>query len=259
MYKYKVIKWSLCLLIFTFLIIIGKTIWSNTDIEEVYNVSSNSETIVLSKTFKTTNHLSEMVEEADVIVLGKYDGLHSKWNMANNSSYEIQGEDVEGHLFSFHVKEILKGDSVEDKILINHRYSESLVLEESNEVIDDNGIILKGATKVFTKKVKNKDPLYIKPKSGDTYIVFLKENSKLGHFYPALEPFMIQFDLRDIAQLKSNLIDWDKNKYKYKFEVKVKEKTFYIENEIDSTIKDNISGKKLKDIKDFVKRSSKMK
>ncbi|PDZ90801.1 hypothetical protein CON47_15550 [Bacillus thuringiensis] len=68
---------------------------------------------------------------------------------------------------------------------------------------------------------------------------------------------MIQFDLRDIAQLKSNLIDWDKNKYK--FEVKVKEKTFYIENEIDSTIKDNISGKKLKDIKDFVKRSSKMK
>lgn len=57
---------------------------------------------------------------------------------------------------------------------------------------------------------------------------------------------MIQFDLKDIAQLKSNLIDWDKNKYKYKFEVKVKEKTFYIENEIDSTIKDNISGKKIK-------------
>jgi len=198
-----------------------------------------------------------MVEEADVIVLGEYDGLYSKWNMANSSSHEIQSEDVEGHLFSFHVKEILKGDYVKNEILINHRYSENLVLEESNEIIDKNGIILKGATKVFTKKVENKDPLYIKPKSEETYIVFLKENNKLGHFYPALEPFMIEFDVRNIAHLKSNLINWDKNKYK--FETKVKNKTFYIENDIDSTFKDNISGKKLRDIKDFVKRTSKMK
>ena len=52
---------------------------------------------------------------------------------------------------------------------------------------------------------------------------------------------MIEFDLRNIAHLKSNLINWDKNKYK--FETKVKNKTFYIENDIDSKIKDNISGK----------------
>ncbi|MED3025588.1 MULTISPECIES: hypothetical protein [Bacillus cereus group] len=259
MYKHKVMKWFLCLLIFSFLIVISKTFWSNTDTVETSNVPSNSETIILSKTFKTTNHLSEMVEEADLIVLGEYGGLHSKWNMVNNSLHEIQGEDVEGHLFNFYVKEILKGYSVENKILINHRYSETLVLEESNEVTDDNGIILKGATKVFTKKVENKDPLYIEPKSGETYIVFLKENSKLGHFYPALEPFMIQFDIRGVAHLKSNLIDWDKNKDKYKYEAKVKEKIFYIENEIDSTIKDNVSGKKLKDIKDFVKRTSTIK
>ncbi|HHY1427553.1 TPA: hypothetical protein ACV1G0_002467 [Bacillus cereus] len=257
MYKYKAMKCCLCLFIFTFLIIIGKTIWSSIDVAGVSSLSSNSETIVLNKTFKTTNHLSEMVEEADVIVLGEYDGFYSKWNMANSSSHEIQNEDVEGHLFSFHVKEILKGDYVKNEILINHRYSENLVLEESNEIIDKNGIILKGATKVFTKKVENKDPLYIKPKSEETYIVFLKENNKLGHFYPALEPFMIEFDLRNIAHLKSNLINWDKNKYK--FETKVKNKTFYIENDIDSTIKDNISGKKLRDIKDFVKRISKMK
>lgn len=256
MYKYKAMKWCLCLFIFPFLII-GKTIWSSIDVAGVSSVSSNSETIVLNKTFKTTNHLSEMVEEADVIVLGEYDGLYSKWDMANSSSHEIQSEDVEGHLFSFHVKEILKGDYVKNEILINHRYSENLVLEESNEIIDKNGIILKGATKVFTKKVENKDPLYIRPKSEETYIVFLKENNKLGHFYPALEPFMIEFDLRNIAHLKSNLINWDKNKYK--FETKVKNKTFYIENDIDSTIKDNISGKKLRDIKDFVKRTSKMK
>lgn len=32
-----------------------------------------------------------------------------------------------------------------------------------------------------------------------------------------------------------------------------------LEIELDSTIKDNISGKKLRDIKDFVKRTSKMK
>ncbi|MDA1674318.1 purine permease, partial [Bacillus cereus] len=31
MYKYKAMKWCLCLFIFTFLIIIGKTIWSSLD------------------------------------------------------------------------------------------------------------------------------------------------------------------------------------------------------------------------------------
>ena len=37
---------------------------------------------------------------------------------------------------------------------------------------------------------------------------------------------MIEFDLRNIAHLKSNLINWDKNKYK--FETKVKNKTFIL-------------------------------
>ncbi|GAB6577659.1 hypothetical protein bcgnr5416_53300 [Bacillus cereus] len=55
MYKYKAMKWCLCLFIFTFLIIIGKTIWSSIDVAGVSSVSSNSETIVLNKTFKTTN------------------------------------------------------------------------------------------------------------------------------------------------------------------------------------------------------------
>ena len=40
-----------------FLIIIGKTIWSSIDVAGVSSLSSNSETIVLNKTFKTTNHL----------------------------------------------------------------------------------------------------------------------------------------------------------------------------------------------------------
>ncbi len=46
--------------------------------------------------------------------------LNGIWQ--TSSSHEIQSEDVEGHLFSFHVKEILKGDYVKNEILINHRY-----------------------------------------------------------------------------------------------------------------------------------------
>ncbi|MDM5188797.1 hypothetical protein QUF99_16180 [Bacillus sp. DX4.1] len=256
-YKYKIKKWFLYLLIPTLLIIVGRTILSNKDIEGISNFSLNPETIVLSKAFKTTNYLSEMADEASVVILGEYEGLDSKWNMARDSLHESQNEYVEGHLFKFHVKEILKGDPVENKILINHRYSEILILEDSNEVIDENGIILKGATKVFTKKVENKDPLYIKPTSGETYMVFLKENPKLCHFYPALEPFMIQFDSNDVAQLKSNLINLDKTKLK--FETKVNKRTFYIVNEIHTTIKDNISEKKLNEIKSIVKKTQKKK
>ncbi len=51
---------------------------------------------------------------------------------------------------------------------------------------------------------------------------------------------MIEFDVRNIAHLKSNLINWDKININLKQRLRI---NFYIENDIDSTIKDNISGK----------------
>ncbi len=50
--------------------------------------------------------------------------------------------------------------------------------------------------KCLTKKVEKEISIVYKTKiRGDIYI-FLKENNKLGHFYPALEPFMIEFDVK---------------------------------------------------------------
>ncbi|ALC88249.1 hypothetical protein AM499_14350 [Bacillus sp. FJAT-22090] len=229
------------LLLFILLLIIGITFWF---------ISKNNlepKTLVLHKTFKVTNELSEMVQESDVIVIGEYKGLDSKWNMA---PFE-QHENVEGHLFNFQVNETLKGKPVEKEILINHRYSEIISIEESDEVVDETGVIVEEAKNIFTKEVENKDPLYIKPANSEKYMIFLKENSELGHYYPAIEPFLIQFDSNDVAQLKSNLINLDKNKLKFK--TKVEERTFYVINEIPYTVVDNISGKNLDEITRLVK------
>ncbi|MFB5086519.1 hypothetical protein PGC35_04735 [Psychrobacillus sp. PGGUH221] len=232
-------------LLFILFLIIGITFWF---------ISKNNlepKTLVLHKTFKVTNELSEMVQESDVVVLGEYKGLDSKWNM-EKAPFE-QNENVEGHLFNFQVNETLKGKPVEKEILINHRYSEIITIEESDEVVDETGVIVQEAKNIFTKEVENKDPLYIKPAYGEKYMIFLKENSELGHYYPAIEPFMIQFDSNDVAQLKSNLINLDKSKLKFK--TKVEERTFYVINEIPYTVVDNISGKNIDEIMNSVKKA----
>lgn len=61
-------------LLFILLLIIGITFW--------FISKNNLEPKTLVLTFKVTNELSEMVQESDVIVIGEYKGLDSKWNMA---------------------------------------------------------------------------------------------------------------------------------------------------------------------------------
>lgn len=233
------------------LIIGGTIIWLNTDSKEVSNNALEPKIIVLSKTFKTTDSLNEMVQESDVVVVGVYKGLDSKWNMADGPIEDSQNEYVEGHLFKFHVIKTLKGNQVGEDILINHRYSEMITLEESDEVVDDTGVIVEEARTIVKKEVENKDPLYINPTNGETYMIFLKRNENLNHYFPSIEPFIIQFDSNNVAHLKSNLINLDKSKLE--FETKLEKRTYYVVNEIHSTIEDNISGKNLTEIEGIIK------
>ena len=101
-----------------------------------------------------------MVKEADVVAIGNYDGFDSTWNMARNPqdiSQEDQENYVEGHLYNFNVKEVLKGDPLQGRMKINYRYAEQIEIDDSNS------------------KVVNEDPLYIKPEIGKKYMLFLKK------------------------------------------------------------------------------------
>ncbi|MGQ0515750.1 cardiolipin synthase, partial [Bacillus sp. D-CC] len=41
---------------------------------------NNTETVILSKDFPSTSDLNQMIDEADLVVIGEYEGLDSKWN-----------------------------------------------------------------------------------------------------------------------------------------------------------------------------------
>ncbi|UYX53654.1 hypothetical protein M3Y14_05785 [Bacillus thuringiensis] len=90
----------------------------------IYFGEIGDKTILIAKDFPSTSRLEDMVKEADVVAIGNYDGLDSTWNMARNPqdiSQEDQENYVEGHLYNFNVKEVLKGDPLQDRMKINYR------------------------------------------------------------------------------------------------------------------------------------------
>ncbi|MBU0905228.1 MAG: hypothetical protein KKF57_08520 [Firmicutes bacterium] len=129
------------------------------------------------------------------------------------------------------------------------------MLEESNAVVAEDGIILKEATKVVTKKVENKDPLYIEPTLGKKYMLFLKEGETLGNYYGAIEPFSISFDKNNKAELDSNLKTINDDLLTSTIQFDGSE--YILKNEIHETITDTISGRDLKELKEQVQKKAK--
>lgn len=165
-------------------------------------------TITQHLDYRIVDSLFEMVNGAQVIVVGEYTGLDSTWNMSRNpqnpqeESSEIY---VEGLLYNFSVHEVLKGELDSDTILVNHRHSETKNLIESNAEIDSAGNIVKEATELNEIQFTFEDPLFIEPEETTVYILFLRENQRRGHYYGAAEPFSIK-DAGGTAELQSNLI-----------------------------------------------------
>ena len=219
---------------------------------------NNTETVILSKDFPATSDLNQMINEADLVVIGEYEGLDSKWNMARNPSNPLEEDKenyVEGHLYNFNISETIKGVTENKQIKINHRFAETVKLEDSNAVVAPDGTVTKKATKVTTKEVQNKDPLYIEPKVNKKYMMFLKKDQLFGNYYGAIEPFAITFDENNKADLQTNIETINESKMSSK--VQLAGKTIVLKNEIHETITDNISGKTLDELKEQVKQKNK--
>ncbi|KQL12436.1 hypothetical protein [Psychrobacillus sp. FJAT-21963] len=226
-------------------------------VHSLAGIEKEPQTVILSKDFPSTSDLNVMIDEADLVVIGHYNGLDSKWNMArnpNNPSQEDTENYVEGHLYNFKISETIKGASDSKQIQVNHRFAETVVLEVSDAVVSPEGIVTKEATKVDMKEIENKDPLFIEPANGKKYMLFLKKNEDLGSYYGAIEPFSISFDKNDKAELQTNIetIDEDSLTSQTQFA----EETFIVKNEIHETITDTISGKSLKELIQQVQKNS---
>ncbi len=223
-------------------------------VENLLNKDKEGNTVVISKDFPSTSDLNKMITEADIVVVGEYESFDSKWNMARNPNNLIEEDTenyVEGHLYNFNISGLIKGTTNSEKIKINHRFAETITLEESDEIIAPNGTIKKEATQVTTKEIENRDPLYIEPIIGKKYMLFLKKDEVFGNYYGAIEPFAIIFDENNSAKLQTNIETI--NEDSLSSEIKVKEKTFIVKNEINKTITDTISGMSLEELIQKVK------
>ncbi|MDR6748550.1 hypothetical protein J2W90_002704 [Bacillus pumilus] len=208
---------------------------------------SKKNTILLSKDFNVADGIEEMVLQSDVIVVGHYQKLLKSWNMSGSSE---PSEFTEGHLYQFKVEDTLKGNS-ESIIKINHRYSETVPIEvtSGDEIISDEGILIKDASKKQVYTVTNKDPLYIKPELNQKYIAFLQKGNT-GNYFGSLEPYLIKFNEEDIAILQSNLTDLQKENLS--FNKNLGGQNITVTNDIHQQVIDNISGDKFDSIKEKI-------
>lgn len=216
------------------------------------NPVSKASAIKINYDYPITDSLDTMSEAAELIVVGKYTGLNSTWNMArdpNNISQEDTSNYVEGKLYDFTIDKVVKGNVDTNGILINHRYSEIMRHIESNAVIDEDGNIIQKATKENEFFFTVHDPFFIEPEIGETYILFLSKDQNFNNYYGCIEPFAIKIK-NGAAELQSNLINTTTLNEKVPVE---KSRTINVIIDNAHSIKDNISGKSFDDILQSIK------
>src|SRR5699024_12184397 len=123
--------------------------------------TAKNETFHLSE-IETAENFTEMIEKADVIVIGQYEGLNSTVNLIREDEDETKEsteEYVGGKIYNFHIDKTLKGKVEEDSIHLAHRYSKKFAIDEILGHED--------------KEVKEADPTYIKHSIGQRYVAFL--------------------------------------------------------------------------------------
>lgn len=194
----------------------------------------------------TPESLEDMASLADIIAVGRFDGLDSVWNMARDQDDPAKEEKelyTEGRLYGFTVENTVKGAAPAGRILVNFRYSEAMTHVDSEAVTDKAGEIIRDGTEsryVFQAK----DGLFIEPDFENTYILFLKYDPISGYYYGAAEPFMIRF-VNGTAELLSNLIGTDGE---LRQTVEVNEfKTIDVVTRV-CPIEDNVSGLSMEEV-----------
>ncbi len=174
---------------------------------EKANPINRTDKISIDMDIGLTDSLEGMIEHADVIVIGKYEGLSSTFNLARNPqnpSEEASNEYAEGRLFEFRVSEILLGEIDEETILIAHPYSSSYAVKE---VMSENGTVLVPATETNTFTFTYLEPLYVEPVVGATYMLFLGNKfDDYGFYMEAIVPGSIMLGDDGAVSIQSGAV-----------------------------------------------------
>lgn len=210
-FKRIIIVFIIC---FTILLLTGIAFYFYNTLQQ----TEKNESFHLSE-IKTAKNLSEMIEEADVIVIGQYEGLNSTVNLIREEEDETKESTEEylgGKIYNFHIDETLKGEVEEDSILLAHRYSKKFAIDEILGHED--------------KEVEEADPTYINPSMGKTYVAFLKKPKVEDFYEQSAEPYLIKVDDNEQVEVKSNVED-------------------------DLNFDDTIEGKSLEELKEEIKET----
>jgi hypothetical protein len=120
-----------------------------------------------------------VINEADIVVIGKYEQYDSSWNMARNPD-NITKEDpnmyVEGKLYRFTVDKYLKGNG-SSSILVNKKYK------------NVDGQI---------------DERFIEPNFSEPVVLFLKYEKDYNNYFGAIQPFEFKL-INNKLQVKTTL------------------------------------------------------
>ncbi|MDO4732238.1 MAG: hypothetical protein Q4B50_01795 [Bacillota bacterium] len=168
--------------------------------EDVMSISRRSD-------YPVSGELQDMYAIADVVLLGQYLEFEEAWNMARNPenpAEESKTDYFEGHIYSFAVEQVLKGQA-EDEIRINIPYKRRFSGELDNAVVE-NGLIVQEATKFDPFSVDYLWEFYMEPKPEESCILFLSYNAEEDRYFPAIEPYMIVCKEDGLLELRSNLL-----------------------------------------------------
>ncbi|MEQ6391321.1 hypothetical protein RZN22_18780 [Bacillaceae bacterium S4-13-58] len=191
-------------------------------------------TIHTTADYPISESIREMVDNSDLVVMGQFKNMDSKWNMARNPN-NIQEPDsnlyVEGHMYNFKVEKTITGKLNNEEIKVNIKYSTERTYKD-----DDRSEF----------QAKTIDPLYIEPELNANYILFLNYDENFDNYYGSSEPFLILIEKNNIAKLISNTVNPIKSYNEQEIEINDKKKVV-ISSEV-AQIKDNITGKTLEQI-----------
>ena len=197
------------LIIFLLIASIISSFTTKNTVSQKGSLLNTVKSISLNFDYSLSSDISQMSKASDYIVIGKYVELEKVWNMRrdiNDIKKESTTDYVEGKLYKFTISDVVKGSITERNILVNHRHLEKIVYENTDAIINTEGIIIKPATVIEEVTVNVQDPLYIEPQIGGSYMLFLSKDNNFGNYYGATEPFMIKIE-NDKAVLQSNLIN----------------------------------------------------
>lgn len=150
--------------------------------------------IYISMDIPTANSVADMVQMADVVIVGQYVEEMESYNKnrdPKDPTKEAIGSQHIGRIYRFCVHEVLKGEVMEESIEISIPYS---------------------TTRSYRAKAVDYtyvDPRFMEPELDTEYLLFLNYSENSGHYYGAGEPSAIKKGEDSSAELQSNLLERD--------------------------------------------------